>query len=201
MQKILPIKLLPAFHIKEQVGELLILKKDGITRKENHITVRKEGVGYPVYDPYHLYVLSDDNIKDGEKGWYYNDILGGIHYSKGNVVGYKKVVASTDTSLGLPTIPKWYIEHYIKLYNAGKAPETCSVEYIPYCPWAVEGSFTLKLNNNELVITIPTQKEVFTREDMIAFADYLKEEDEVFERFGSNKVETSDLLNDFLKTL
>lgn len=86
------------------------------------------------FQAYHLYIISDDKIEVGD--WfviYLNDkcikepnlqsyILKSegytedstmVRYSDGCKTGFaKKITASTDTSLNLPAIPKWFIEEY-----------------------------------------------------------------------------------------
>ncbi len=94
----------------------------------------KDGFDPHVVQCKHLYIISDDEIKEGD--WMYNthhNIIskgpgGGNHYDK-------KIVATTDESIGYtdhrispvpnfcdyPQLPESFIQAYIKAYNEGKS--------------------------------------------------------------------------------
>lgn len=90
---------------------------------------------------YHLYVLSDDTINVGD----YNvpndfngdcDLIGAITTEedlstvndKSN--GYRKIIASTNTSLGLPYINDSFINEYVREYNMENIDDELEVEYL-----------------------------------------------------------------------
>ena len=88
--------------------------------------------------PHHLYLLSDEEIKEGDtcfdtrplqyghifncigfsrsigyEGWIKNE--GGLILGKDQCI---KVIASTDPSLNLPSFPQSFLEEYVKIYNS-----------------------------------------------------------------------------------
>ena len=81
----------------------------------------------------HLYITSDDEIKEGD--WYYDTNHNAIgKYDSSAQIG-KKIVATTDKSImhlsnngrvgyPLPNIPESFIQDYIKAYNEGNPIET-----------------------------------------------------------------------------
>ena len=85
------------------------------------------------YKYQHLYIISDDEIKEGD--WYF-DGTDFIHKkSKHNntlVDGNKqakKIIATTDTSLELPRLSQQFIQKYIEEYNRGNIITDVLVEY------------------------------------------------------------------------
>lgn len=137
-----------------------------------------------------LYILSDEEIKDGD--WVYEDSsiskyiskvikdnYGNLyHFRETNIPIYhsgrhksnhsaKKIVASTDTSLNIPEIPQSYIKYYVGVNNENGKP----VDYIELETGYDNDGFikntsnrkfkeTLKLQNNEVVPVIPDDKEI-----------------------------------------
>lgn len=103
---------------------------------------------------YHLYIVNNDEIKEGDYG-YYEMSNGWYDISKIDdrvndsdiYLGYKKIIATTDTSLethefeefgfgasmdkyiNLPQIPKSFIDKYITEYNKGNVIEDVLVDY------------------------------------------------------------------------
>lgn len=89
---------------------------------------------------YHLYIISDDEIKEGD--WYINTAQlpnkvlqhskEGVEFAKRHNMILSKIVATTDKSLfkdkeniggykqTIPQIPESFIQAYIKAYNEGK---------------------------------------------------------------------------------
>lgn len=89
----------------------------------------------PLYQ--HLYIISDEEIKEGD--WFYNLATKEVLFASKDMLswnmnatqehkGWKKIVATTDKSLGEPRphsqalayIPTSFIEAYIKAYNEDK---------------------------------------------------------------------------------
>jgi len=88
----------------------------------------ESNISYNDCQYYELYILSNDEIKEGD--WMYKDNKNYIIEIKQNTSGfiYKKgdfswtgnmgkIIASTDNSLELPSIPESFIKAYIKAYN------------------------------------------------------------------------------------
>ena len=85
--------------------------------------------------PQHLYLLSDEEIKEGD---IYlddcNDIRKAVTSVKeywSNRSSYKKIISSIDPSLNLPQFPNAFIEEYVNRYNSKKSLEV-EVEYEEY---------------------------------------------------------------------
>ena len=105
--------------------------------------------------PQHLYILSDDKIKEGE--WYLNVPTNKIEQATSSIskkycpFPYSKIIASTDSSLKLnnpnhggynmplqtgifprifPFVPQSFIDKYISEYNKGNKIEEVMVEYM-----------------------------------------------------------------------
>lgn len=99
----------------------------------------------------HLYILSDEEIQEGD--WcianYYNEdfylvqakniALGNVEHGQQLMFPFnsmthevrfcKKIIATTDTSLGLPQPSQSFINRYIEEYNKGSVIEDVLVEY------------------------------------------------------------------------
>ncbi len=83
----------------------------------------------------HLYILSNDKIKEGD--WFYCKQTNTIQQCFSNKKGilnekysfYKKIIATTDKSLNLPQIPEWFIEYLIEQYNKSNKITYVNVEY------------------------------------------------------------------------
>jgi hypothetical protein len=98
----------------------------------------------------HLYLISDDEIKEGDWCYYKNGSLEGIVQIKDGAMPKtmirRKIIATTDESLGLvydestlpatkirdyylPQIPESFIQAYIKAYNERSPITEIAVEY------------------------------------------------------------------------
>jgi len=98
----------------------------------------------------HLYILSDNEIKEGD--WYYSYLLNSRYiapkgFTKSKLTNPKseyKIIASTDPSLNkwiklnpgellqsLPSIPQSFIEEYVSEYNKENKIEEVMVKYQP----------------------------------------------------------------------
>lgn len=119
------------------------------------------------YNPQHLYIISDDKIKEGD--WCLSK-LNEIVVFKGKNFNYKKIIATTDASLDLPQPSQQFIEKYIKSYNKGVILSDVFVEsneshdsldfrdiYIPQ---------SLKVNPKDNIITIKTVEDSYSREEL-----------------------------------
>src|SRR5690606_13273419 len=67
------------------------------------------------YQPQHLYIISNEEIKDGD--WFYSPKVNKILRNLFNKFeqGDKKIIATTDSSLGLPTPSNSFIKKYCEL--------------------------------------------------------------------------------------
>ncbi|TXG86433.1 MAG: hypothetical protein E6R13_00425 [Spirochaetes bacterium] len=136
----------------------------------------------------HLYIISDDEIKEGE--WYLSfDIYGkcGLpikaDYEKTNEFSLKpysnyckKIIATTDTALELPRLSQQFIEEYIEEYNKGNVITDVLVEYEKGLSKPLHESLRdsspliferLKINPKDNTITIKKVKDSWNREEVI----------------------------------
>jgi hypothetical protein len=88
--------------------------------------------------------------------------------------GLRKVIASTDESLGLPKVSEGFIKKFIEKYNAGDKIENIMVEYIQTgTGWLNDNDEMLFFNNREVpkvdinnTITIKPVKDTFSKNDL-----------------------------------
>lgn len=129
----------------------------------------------------HLYFISNEKIKEGD--YYYNDLFNmADQLIKGGLVTddliqtlnnnkhNRKIIATTDISLGLLQPSKSFIQAYIKSYNEGKPITKVLVEMEGIGRMKSGGEFTpitykLKINSNN-EITIKKIKDSYTREEI-----------------------------------
>lgn len=138
--------------------------------------------------PQHLYILSDEEIK-GEC-FYYSPRFGGIlrnHLSQLDEPGLKKVIATTDTSLGLPKPSEGFIKAFIEAYNSGNPITEVDIEYYSWsdCPeyarvhtmtesnWGAQYVGKPKVNPKDNTVTIKKVKNSWNREEVINLIDDL----------------------------
>ena len=163
---------------------------------------------YDTKDLYHtyfnLYIISDDEIKLFD--WVYNNkeniveqitsktqLIFVLEENKENQT-FKKIIATTDASLGLPQPSQQFIEEFVEEYNKGNTIEWVDVEYI--CvgyDTSVEGNpniFIPKVNSkNEIFIR--KIKDSWNREEVIILLEKAlaesKEQYSLLDRVGINK--------------
>ena len=133
---------------------------------------------------YHLYFTSDSgDIIEGDVVSHFNGLkrLVGKYikhskvYNETNCVAIsprtkvKKVIATTDTSLGLPLIDSQFIQKYVKA-NGGidKVWIEMYENTIFQGTYAEKDYWTPKLNNGYVIIT---NEKLYTREELIFFLD------------------------------
>ena len=132
----------------------------------------------------HLYIISDDEIKENNTH-FYNPHSGQLHISGNhtdyiaiNKNGCKKIIATTDVSLGLPQPSQQFIQKYIEEYNRGNIITDVLVEYelisneeyflntinpdenVPYF------DEDLKINPKYNTISIKKVKDSYTKEEV-----------------------------------
>lgn len=130
----------------------------------------KEQTSGGIVKPKHLYITSDDEIKDGD--WYYDITLEQIIRANVNsdhniyTGSCKKIIATTDTSLKIPDFPELentaytnlpqpsdkFIQAFIESYNKGEKIEKVLVEYKDYSPDMAPIYLIRKNENNNIII-------------------------------------------------
>jgi len=89
-------------------------------------------MNFVVCKPQHIYITSDEPIIEGD--WYIKD--NEIHqklYGKTVIPSdARKIIATTDISLGLPTPSFEFISAYITAYNKGEQIKDVMIEYEDY---------------------------------------------------------------------
>lgn len=182
---------------KIEIGTLCI-NKNWIVALEN---------GNEFWQPQHLYITSDEEIKEGEYGIDIRDnkifkcdrILNN-HYEQGILQFQKsyclKIIATTDISLTitnynngtwsyLPQPSQQFIQHYIEEYNKGNIITKVMVEYekATYEKWLENGASpvfdTLKVNSDNTINIKPT-KDSWSKEEVS------QEKEEFIHLFFSN---------------
>ena len=121
-----------------------------------------------------LYIISDDEIKENNTH-FYNPHSGQLHISGNhtdyiaiNKNGCKKIIATTDVSLGLPQPSQQFIQKYIEGYNKGNVITDVLVEY--HTDFQSETKlYMLGMGDN------PKVKDSYTREEVIEFGNKVKE--------------------------
>lgn len=150
-------------------------------REINKLSISKnwsQGV-LEYYEPQHLYFLSNEEIKEGD--YFYNDLFNMVdQLIKGGLVTddliqtlnenkhNRKIIATTDISLGLPQPSQSFIQAYIKAYNENK-PITKVLVEMEVHTWqdvkGIEQACSLKVNSSN-EITIKKVKDSYTREEL-----------------------------------
>ena len=96
-------------------------------QKRNLAKVIKEGINPKdsTVQFWNLYIISDDEIKENNTH-FYNPHSGQLHISGNhtdyiaiNKNGCKKIIATTDVSLGLPQPSQQFIQKFVEEYNKG----------------------------------------------------------------------------------
>ena len=114
-----------------------------ITGQDKIIAIKtKYLMAHEDYVGHHLYIISDDEIKEGD--WFYNihsKIVGRAAFNFGKDELAKKIIATTDSSLWrpshkyasdvilLPQPSQQFIQKYIEEYNRGNIITDVLVEY------------------------------------------------------------------------
>lgn len=137
---------------------------------------------------YHLYILSDEEIKEND--WFYdsdNGVNNGIYmHVRGHITKTsKKIIATTDKSLTktsfkvfsnlqshqLPQPSQSFIEKWVEEFNKGNVIEEVMVEYERDEEIDGYGYDILKVNPKDNTITIRKIKDSWSREEVIEFAE------------------------------
>ena len=132
--------------------------------------------------PQHLYLLSNEQIKDDDWCIFMYDLVPKYGICKGRNIQdkslAKKIIATTDTSLELPQPSKSFIQAYIKAYNENKPITKVLVEmermYLRAGQNSHLDSYELKINSSN-EITIKKVKDSWTREEHCTDMQYYME--------------------------
>ncbi len=113
-------KLQSGENVSVVILNTLILNKDNNKLVLNKNECWAAGNDTDILIPQHLYILSDEEIKEGD--YFYSIRLliekAIINYSSKEHFG--KIIATTDKSLNLPLIHGSFLPPFIKVYNEGK---------------------------------------------------------------------------------
>lgn len=141
------------------IGRPIYYKKDGIIPLEYCGEIHIPTI---MYQYFHLYFTSSEEIKEGD--WYYSSILNQVLLKGTSKDKHPKIVASTDPSLGLPSIPQSFIKQYVAgngkidkvrlvLYSHNDCPEEALDHPFSESTWYQTHIDKLKLTaNNEATI-------------------------------------------------
>jgi len=139
----------------------------------------------------HLYVVSDEEIKEGD--WVINSNTNSIaqYTGHGSMEWWKKIIATTDDLLifhiipikgiieeikSLPKLPQSFIDKYISEYNESNVITDVMVEYESFCRTKLDGSkidcgdIRLKINPDN-TINIQQIKDSYTREEVMKLCE------------------------------
>lgn len=128
----------------------------------------------PYVDAQHLYVLSDEPIKDFDKIYFTINGKGYIGVAAvGAVYGEetKKIIATTDESLGIKVIQKSFLPIFVEAYNSGKPITEVELDYatdnnIEGYPEFGGNGMLKTTESNEVIIFLPEVK-MYSRDEVI----------------------------------
>lgn len=163
-------------------------KKDGtlwINSNGQLLHTHVSGEYKEIYKPQHLYILSKEQIKEGDFGWSLSSgfsKIPSIELSDVPKDSYK-VVASTNLSFGLPWIDDTFIQEYIRLYNLGQQLKEVELEticeYGNECPskGAYNKQHLCKIGiktkpDGSVVIKEQVQEKLYTKSELLNFAEW-----------------------------
>ena len=163
----------------------------GNSKYDKRLSLFRSIDGTSTPNPQHLYIISDDEIKENNTH-FYNPHSGQLHISGNhtdyiaiNKNGCKKIIATTDTSLKidnpnydigklayitLPQPSQQFIQKYIEEYNRGNIINDVLVEYgIIYegRSYDLYNPDKLKVNLKNNTITIKKVKDSWNREEIL----------------------------------
>lgn len=145
----------------------------------------------------HLYIISDDQIKEGD--WFYsktNNIINNNYNlfikRENHIISFKKIIGTTDTSLKiskfshysqdlmkiavykdylLPQLSQQFIEKYIKFYNKNEVITDVLIDYEDYILQHMfkpqEYKQRIKINPKNNTITIKKLKNNWNRKEIV----------------------------------
>lgn len=158
--------------------------------------------------PVHYYIVSDDEIKEGDwimsqpNSYPLHNISGGFQeYPDTN--GCKKIIASTDKLLGLPQPSESFRQKYVEKYNKGNKIREVMVEYYyddieVYKNEKIQkntDNYIPKVNHKDNTITIKKVKDSWSKYEVIEIANKAFE----YARGLQYKTSTRDFKSEFDK--
>ena len=197
--------------------------KEKILSSGQGILHHKEMIACGVSKPQHLYIISDEKIKDGnwciqtnyEKT--HNELVKYKHCDKGSFI-FKKIIASTDRSLSIckdceilpgrcymceshnnpysiSQIPESFIQAYIKAYNEGKPITEVDLEYDANVLMddGDDLSNMFKLKTRPDNTVILYKSESYDKQDLVDLIEW-------FDSYRGESYLSYDIIEDFLKT-
>lgn len=111
-----------------------------------------------------LYITSNEDIKEGDT--YINEegrLI--LHRNKLNPKG-KKIIATTDLSLELPSIPQWFIKHFVAEYNKGNVIDKVEVRYDQMAYESGDTFFELRLTQDRTISIKEVEEKMYNREEV-----------------------------------
>lgn len=209
-------------NLKEQDGKyyqqckvvILATEKGKLIYEDFILKYHPSGIDVGDKKYFNFYILSDEKIKEDD--WCYNSNGVGI---KNKIIyinsigsrlnakqfGWKKIIATTDNSLGLPQPSQSFIKKYIEDYNSDNVIENVLVEYEEYFDnkskdrqyvnkqGEVINSIILKVDPNH-TITIKNLKDNYSREEVENIII-----DALLFGTGSYEHMTEDVINNWIK--
>jgi len=135
-------------------------------------------------NPQHLYILSDDEIKEGD--WIIRDfdnviIQDNINSDNRRGEKFHKIIATTNPELfknefelnsneqyKLPQIPQYFIELFIKEYNSSNVIKEVMVEYNEWFENDYDGKIVsvLKVTSGNNIIITSVESKMYSREEL-----------------------------------
>ncbi len=173
---------------------ILLPHKDGVlyfSQDKTHLTTIP-GVTVGANFAQHIYILSDEEIKEGD--YRYSSIQNNIAKANStdistgyytNNTAYKKTIATTDSSLNptgnagiiahafkeeIPQPSPQFLEVFVREYNKGNTITSVMVEYEDYngtTSISSDWNGRLKVNSKDNTITIKRIKYSWSREEVI----------------------------------
>lgn len=154
----------------EKESNLYLFEKTNKLILSNHPNQKDEATSQ------HLYILSNKKIKEGD--WGYDAFHGIFKVTDNALKSTKKIIATTDKTLNLPSPTQDFIEKYIKSYNEGNEITDVLVEYEKHygsSNFEHDNYYAPKINQDN-TITILQAKESWSREELYSimqqYVDY-----------------------------
>jgi hypothetical protein len=122
----------------------------------------------------HLYIISDEEIKEGDWCIINDSIRIGKYDGNINKNWYKKIISSTDSNLNLPQPSQSFIDKYIEEYNKGNIITDVMVEYDTTLGDKEDENQNLipiniiKVNSKDNTITIKKVKDSWNKDEVNA---------------------------------
>jgi len=192
----------------------LMIDKEGLHYAKNYeFNLFDHNKNFRHINKQHIYILSDEEIKEGDFFIYPDLGEKDIWLCKGDIPnpGAKKIIATTDTALKwhmigfLPQPSQSFIEKYVEEYNKSNIITEVMVEYKPIGAYAnpkYESDYQLKVNPKDNTITITKVKDSWNKYEHIANLIKYRNDYEIFKQnchFGPNQREIEEWSNNWIE--